>query len=424
MLGACLPLSHGAVLGIVQVCTSMHGRGAGGHPCATSGCQEARRRGKRETTERAAPAGPVSQEFAPPAALVVDGDPRVQETLRPALVALGLAVTFEQQPDAALALLMQRRSDVALLALELGSVDGFALMRAVHARLPGLPVLLLVPRGADDCVARAIREGATDCVGKPIVPEEVRARVSAALIAGGAARDRALLEALRTSLLVSGPAAAVLEGVANAAREATGAAASAVFLFEDGRLARVAGDESPATLAAVAAEAMETCAPAVYAAAGRTAQSVPVLIEGTASGALAVEGPGPPADAAPLALLAARAALAVAEERGGAYLRRAVGASLGRLATQIAHELNNPLGGLKLYTSLLERNLAQEEAGRAFELARKVSRAVDDLAARVAEIRGYERGVAAGPLHQLIESCLDECLARGKSSGRGGAGGT
>src|SRR2546427_6272622 len=130
MLGACLLLSHGAVLGIVQVCTSMHPRGAGGHPCATSGCQEARRRGKRETTERAAPAGPVSQEFASPAALVVDGDPRVQETLRPALVALGLAVTFEQQPDAALALLMQRRSDVALLALELGSVDGFALMRA------------------------------------------------------------------------------------------------------------------------------------------------------------------------------------------------------------------------------------------------------------------------------------------------------
>src|SRR2546422_2212646 len=212
MLGACLLLSHGAVPGIVQVCTSMHARGAGGHPCATSGCQEARRRGKREATERAAPAGPVSQEFASPAALVVDGDPRVQETLRPALVALGLAVTFEQQPDAALALLMQRRSDVALLALELGSVDGFALMRAVHARLPGLPVLLLVPRGADDCVARAIREGAAECIGKPIVPEEVRARVSAALVAGGAGRGRALLAGVRALLLGWGAAPPPLRG--------------------------------------------------------------------------------------------------------------------------------------------------------------------------------------------------------------------
>ena len=145
------------------------------------------------------------------------------------------------------------------------------------------------------------------------------------------------------------------------------------------------------------------------------------MIEGAASGALAVELPGPPADADSLALLAARAALAIAEERGGSRLRGAVGASLGRLATQIAHELNNPLGGLKLYTSLLERSLAQE-GGRGLELARKVARAVDELAARVAEIRAYERGGVAGPLRQLIESCVDECLARGTSGGRGGEG--
>jgi len=361
----------------------------------------------------------VSQELASPSALVVDGDRRVQETLQPTLEALGLAVTFEPGPDTALALLERRRPDVALLALELGPADGFALMRAVHARLPGLPVLLLVPRGADDSVARAIREGAADCIGKPIVAEEVRARVAAALVAGGAARDRALLEALRTTLLVSTPRVAVLEEVANAARAATGAAASAVFLFEAGQLVRVAGDES-ATLAALAAEAAETGAPAACAAGGRTARSVPVLIEGTAAGALAVEGPGPVADDAALALLAARAALAVAGDRGAPDVRRAVGTSLGRLATQIAHELNNPLGGLKLYTSLLERSLAHEDASRTLDLARKVARAVDDLATRVAEIRAYERGVP-GPLNQLIESCLDECLGR---SGRGGAGGT
>ena len=363
----------------------------------------------------------MSQGFAPLAALVVDGDARVQETLRPALDAVGVSMTFEQRPDAALALLARHRFDVALLALDLGSMDGLTLMRAAQARLPGLPVLLLVPQGAHDRVARAIREGAADCVRMPIVPEEVGARVSAALAAARAARDRALLEALRTTLLVSGPAATVFARVADAARAVTGAAAAAVFVLEDGRLARVAGDDAPEPLAAVAEEAVAKGAPAVRTGEGRTALSVPVLIQGATSGALAVELPGPPADAGPLTLLAARAALVMAEERSGSRLRGAVGASLGRLAIQIAHELNNPLGGLKLYTSLLERSLAQE-GGRGLELARKVARAVDELAARVAEIRAYERGGAAGPLGQLIESCVDECLERGTSGGRGGEG--
>ena len=363
----------------------------------------------------------MSQGFTPPAALVVEGDSRVQETLRPALEALGVSMTVEHRPDAAVALLARRRFDVALLALDLGSTDGLALMRALQARSPGLPVLFLVPEGARDRVARAIREGAADCVGTPIVPEEVGVRVSAALAAGRAARDRALLEALRTALLVSGPAATVLARVADAARAAMGADVAAVFAFEDGRLTRVAGDDVPEPLAAVAEEAVAKGAPAVRTGEGRTALSVPVLIQGATSGALAVELPGPPADAGPLTLLAARAALVMAEERSGSRLRGAVGASLGRLAIQIAHELNNPLGGLKLYTSLLERSLAQE-GGRGLELARKVARAVDELAARVAEIRAYERGGVAGPLRQLIESCVDECLARGTSGGRGGEG--
>jgi len=52
----------------------------------------------------------------------------------------------------------------------------------------------------------------------------------------------------------------------------------------------------------------------------------------------------------------------------------------------------------------------------------RFARAVDELAARVAEIRAYERGGVAGPLRQLIESCVDECLERGTSGGRGGEG--
>src|SRR5213593_1960331 len=102
MLGACLRGPHGSVGGVVQDCTSMQSRGRQGLSC-DFGLSRACGRGKRETTELAAEVRPVlSQGFAPLAALVVDGDARVQETLRAALEALGVSMTFEQRPDAAL----------------------------------------------------------------------------------------------------------------------------------------------------------------------------------------------------------------------------------------------------------------------------------------------------------------------------------
>ena len=234
------------------------------------------------------------------------------------------------------------------------------------------------------------------------------------------ARDRRLLAALRAML--TAPPATVHECLGDAAREATGATASAVFLASEGRLARVAGNDA-ADLETLAMETVATGVPAFRAREGRTVAAVPLSIDGTVAGALAVELRGTEADLEVLEVLGAGVALAIARDRDRSGMRDRVGSVLGRLATHIVHELNNPLGGLKLYTNLLERSIAKGEVERSLDLVRKVARAVDALATLVADIRAYDRARGTGALHQVIESCLDECLAR-KGSGGEGAGGT
>ena len=235
------------------------------------------------------------------------------------------------------------------------------------------------------------------------------------------ARDRRLLAALRAML--TAPPATVRECLGDAAREATGATASAVFLASEGRLARVAGNDA-ADLETLAMETVATGVPACRPREGRTVAAVPLSIDGTVAGALAVELRGTEADLEVLEVLGAGVALAIARDRDRSGVRDRVGSALGRLAIHIVHELNNPLGGLKLYTSLLERSIAKGEVERSLDLVRKVARGIDDLTTLVADIRTYDRARGTGALHQVIESCLDECLARGKTSGGEGAGGT
>jgi signal transduction histidine kinase len=90
--------------------------------------------------------------------------------------------------------------------------------------------------------------------------------------------------------------------------------------------------------------------------------------------------------------------------------RVAVLAGIGRLTHHVAHELKNPVGALKLYTLLLERHLRDAKPASR-ELAEKIARAIDHLAAVVAEVTAFGPG---GPLEREpveVGALLDECLA-------------
>src|SRR5947199_9244724 len=88
--------------------------------------------------------------------------------------------------------------------------------------------------------------------------------------------------------MLTAPPATVHESLGDAAREATGATASAVFLASEGRLAQVAGNDA-ADLETLAMEAVATVVPACRPREGRTGAAVPLSIDGTAAEALAVD---------------------------------------------------------------------------------------------------------------------------------------
>jgi signal transduction histidine kinase len=89
--------------------------------------------------------------------------------------------------------------------------------------------------------------------------------------------------------------------------------------------------------------------------------------------------------------------------------RAAILGGLGRLGHHLAHELKNPLGALKLYVLLLERQIQQEKANRG-ELVGKIARSADQLAALIDQITTLG---APGPLRQVsvtLGRLVDDCL--------------
>lgn len=143
---------------------------------------------------------------------------------------------------------------------------------------------------------------------------------------------------------------------------------------------------------------------------------------------LAVVALGEPGDDLAAALARAVPGLLVVGAEAGVTLTRVAGqvreaarSALVRLAGHLAHDLNNPLGGLKLYVRLLERSLADAKTDEAVDLAGKIGRAVDQLAGILAGIRSYDRVPpserAATRLGTVVEECLGPPSARPERGG-------
>jgi signal transduction histidine kinase len=352
--------------------------------------------------------------------LVVDDDLAIVEVLEMRLVAMGYEVTATSDAEKALVAVESGRFDLALIDLRMAPTDGIALMESVHARQPRLPVLIMTAHGTIETAVDAVQRGAFDYLTKPFLRDELRAKIGRALASRRWARDRERLLAVGQTLASSGIMARVLDAVAQGAVETTEAERCVVFQQEHGRLVPMASSGSPPpswpALEAAAAEAMAKGVPVTFpgSAAGAIV-AAPLVVQRGPAGALVIEtaaGIEPTEDDLELlALFSSQAAVAVRNTHELERLRSGALAALGRMATQVAHELKNPLAGLRLYARHLEQRLTRNGDGEGSDLAQKITSTVDHLAAVVQEITAFGRPPELHRVPTQLPALLDECVA-------------
>ncbi len=102
-----------------------------------------------------------------PGILVVDDDAALRELITLRLEANGFRVEAVDSGEAALAQLALARPDAVLTDMQMGGMDGMALFRAIHARDPALPVIVLTAHGTIPDAVAATQQGLFGYLTKP-----------------------------------------------------------------------------------------------------------------------------------------------------------------------------------------------------------------------------------------------------------------
>ncbi|MDE2141795.1 MAG: response regulator transcription factor [Elusimicrobia bacterium] len=115
--------------------------------------------------------------------LVVDDEEEYRVLMCRVLAAAGYEVRSAANGRDGLKLYAESVPDLVMLDVMLPDMLGFDFCRTIRAgaEAPETPVLFCSVRFAVSSLARGIREGSTDYVIKPFVPEDLLARVRAAL---------------------------------------------------------------------------------------------------------------------------------------------------------------------------------------------------------------------------------------------------
>ena len=127
--------------------------------------------------------------------LIAEDEPRVSSLLEKGLRAAGYATTVCEDGMKAAAIASDDEFDLLILDLALPGQDGFAVLRAMHARGETLPVLILTASSDVTATVADLELGADDYVAKPFAFKELLARVRACLRRGEREGDPLLFEA-------------------------------------------------------------------------------------------------------------------------------------------------------------------------------------------------------------------------------------
>jgi DNA-binding response OmpR family regulator len=113
--------------------------------------------------------------------LVVEDEALIAAFIEKGLRAEGHAVSIEARGDRVLDRVVLEQPDIVLLDVMLPGLDGFAVLGAIRAIDPGLPVIMVTARGEVTDRVRGLDLGATDYLIKPFAFAELAARVRAHL---------------------------------------------------------------------------------------------------------------------------------------------------------------------------------------------------------------------------------------------------
>lgn len=113
--------------------------------------------------------------------LIVDDEPNMRWVLQEALEKAGYHVVGAGSGEEALATLGSGPVDLVILDLKLKGMDGLSTLREVHARWPGVVVLILTAYGTVATAVEAMQSGASDYLRKPFDVEEILFKVSRSL---------------------------------------------------------------------------------------------------------------------------------------------------------------------------------------------------------------------------------------------------
>ena len=138
--------------------------------------------------------------------LVLDDDPDAVRALSVALASPHVEVVGLGDPYRLVESLAEHRPDLLLLDVEMPGPSGFDLCRIVRSmpEWQELPILFITAHSGADFRVAAFKAGADDYLSKPVLREELRARVHSRLERARLARERTERDAL-TGLLLRRP---------------------------------------------------------------------------------------------------------------------------------------------------------------------------------------------------------------------------
>lgn len=113
--------------------------------------------------------------------LVVDDQDSMRVLLQDMLEVIGYGVVLAEGGEQALALLQEDRFDLVLSDLNMPGMDGTALLRAVKAASPELPVVIITGYGTFHTEKRVMKEGADGYISKPCTLSKIQKTLSSIL---------------------------------------------------------------------------------------------------------------------------------------------------------------------------------------------------------------------------------------------------